>query len=335
MDLSFTPAEQAFREEVRAFVREKLPSEIATRVHAGQPASRDDIVTWQRILHGRGWGAPTWPTEYGGTGWSPVQQHIFDEECAAAGAPLPAPVRPAAWSAPVIMRFGNAAQKAALPAAHPAGDDWWCQGYSEPGAGSDLASLKTRAGARRRPLRRQRPEDLDHARPSTPTGSSAWCAPTRRRKKQEGISFLLIDMKTPGITVRPIITLDGAHEVNEVCFDNVRVPAENLVGEENKGWTYAKFLLGHERTGIAGVGGSKRELQRLKGIAAQERKNGKPLLEDPLFRRADRAGRDRADGARDHASCACCRRSASAARRARRRRSSRSRAPRSSRRSPS
>jgi alkylation response protein AidB-like acyl-CoA dehydrogenase len=281
MDLDFTPAELQFREEARAFVAARLPGEISAKLLAGQTASRDDIVAWQRILHARGWGAPSWPTEHGGTGWGPVQQYLFEQEAAAAGAPLQLSFG-LKMIGPVLMRFGNAAQQARFLPRIVSGEDWWSQGYSEPESGSDLASLRTRAE-----------RHGDHYRV---TGQKTWITQAQygdwifclvrtdpKAKPQAGLSLLLVDLRSPGVEVRPILTLDGAHEVNEVWLEEVEVPVENLVGEENKGWTYAKFLLGHERTNIAGVGGSKRELARLKRIAAQELKHGRPLLEDPAF----------------------------------------------------
>ncbi|MDN3518795.1 acyl-CoA dehydrogenase family protein [Aquisalimonas lutea] len=282
MDINFTPEEEAFRQEVRDFLREKLPAHMSDKVLNHKHLSKDDLVGWQKILYDKGWAAPGWPKKYGGPGWTPVQKHIFDEETALAGAP---PLLPfgLAMVAPVIMNFGTEEQKERFLPRILSADDWWCQGYSEPGAGSDLASLKTRA-------ERQGENYIVNGQKTwTTLGQYAdWIFCLVRTdpdaKKQEGISFLLIDMNSPGITVRPIITLDGGHEVNEVFFDNVQVPVDNLVGEENKGWTYAKFLLGHERSGIAGVGRGKMELQRLKQIAAAERKNGKPLIDDPLFR---------------------------------------------------
>jgi alkylation response protein AidB-like acyl-CoA dehydrogenase len=282
MDLNFTAEELAFREEVRGFLRDELPTEIATKIKNGQPVTAQDFTRWQKILYKRGWGAPGWPKQFGGPGWGPVQMHIYDEEAAAAGAPRMVPFG-LKMVAPVIMAFGSPEQQQRFLPRIISADDWWCQGYSEPGAGSDLASVKTRA---------ERQGDfyiVNGQKTWTTLGQHAdWIFCLVRTdpdapKKQQGISFLLIDMKTPGITVRPIITMDGAHEVNEVWFENVKVPVENRVGEENKGWTYAKFLLGHERTNIAGVGASKRELKRLKTIARQEMKNGKPLIEDPLF----------------------------------------------------
>jgi alkylation response protein AidB-like acyl-CoA dehydrogenase len=281
MDLSFSPEEKSFRHEVRAFLRANLPEGTRDKILNGRPLTRDEFMRWHRILAEHGWGAPTWPKEHGGTGWDPVREFIFEDECAAWGAPrlLPFGLR---MVGPVIMTFGNAAQQRRFLPRIASAQDFWCQGYSEPGSGSDLASLKTKAERRG-----------DHY---LVNGQKTWITLAHyadwifclvrtdsAARAQSGISFLLIDMKSPGITVQPIITMDGGHEVNEVWFEDVKVPVENLVGEENKGWTYAKFLLGHERTNIAGVGASKRELQRLKQIAAQERKHGRPLLEDPAF----------------------------------------------------
>ncbi len=281
MDLSFTPQELEFRDEVRAFLAASLPAEIGQKVLSGLHTSRDDTVRWQKILHAKGWGAPSWPVEFGGTGWDPVRQYIFEEEGCAVGAPRQLPFG-LKMVGPVIMQFGNAAQQRRFLPRILSAEDWWCQGYSEPGSGSDLASLKTSAERKG-----------DHY---LVNGQKTWITlaqfadwifclvrTDRAAKPQAGISFLLVDMRSPGVTVRPIVMLDGGHEVNEVWFEDVRVPVENRVGEENKGWTYAKFLLGHERTNIAGVGASKRELARLKLIAAKERKHGRPLLEDPYF----------------------------------------------------
>ena len=281
MDLNFTPEEQAFRAEVRAFLDRHLAPPMRRAVLEGLHVPPGETVAWQRLLHANGWGGPNWPAEFGGTGWDPVRQYIFEEECAAAGAPrlLPFGLK---MVGPVIMRFGNTAQRRRFLPRILSGEDWWCQGYSEPEAGSDLASLRTRADRRG-----------DHY---LVNGQKTWITLAQHAdwifclvrtdqasKPQAGISFLLIDMKTPGVTVRPITMLDGGHEVNEVWFEDVAVPLENLVGEENKGWTQAKFLLGHERANIAGIGSSKRELERLKRIAASERKYGRPLAEDPFF----------------------------------------------------
>jgi len=285
MDLNFTPAEDAFRHEVRAFVGEKLPAHIRSKVTDGLRLTRDDHVLWQRTLHAHGWGGPSWPKEFGGPGWSPTELYIFEEECALAGAPrlISFGLR---MLAPVLMAFGSPVQQQRYLPKIMSAEEWWCQGYSEPGAGSDLASLKTRAEL----IRNGRGDHylVNGQKTWTTLGQHAdWIFCLVRTdpeaKAQRGISFLLIDMKSPGITVRPIITLDGAHEVNEVWFEDVQVPAENLVGTESQGWTYAKFLLGHERTNIAGIGIAKRELARLKRIAAAERKLGRPLLDDPLF----------------------------------------------------
>jgi alkylation response protein AidB-like acyl-CoA dehydrogenase len=281
MDLNFTQEETAFREEVREFVAHALPADIRHKVLNGLILESTDYTRWQKILHAKGWGGAAWKKEFGGTGWNPVQQYIFEEECAAAGAPRTIPFG-LKMVAPVIMQFGSPAQQERFLPKILAADEWWCQGYSEPGSGSDLASLKTRA------VREGNEYIVNGQKTWTTQGQYAdWMFCLVRTdsevKPQQGISFLLIDMKTPGITVRPIITMDGAHEVNEVWLENVRVPVENLVGEENKGWTYAKFLLGHERTNIAGIGIAKRELARLKRIATLETKHGKPLIKDPMF----------------------------------------------------
>jgi alkylation response protein AidB-like acyl-CoA dehydrogenase len=281
MDLNFTPDEIAFRDEVRDFVAHALPSDIQHKVLNGLILESTDYTRWQKILHEKGWGGPAWKKEFGGTGWDATKQYIFEEECAAAGAPRAIPFG-LKMVAPVIMQYGSPAQQERFLPKILSAEEWWCQGYSEPGSGSDLASLKCRA------TREGDHYVVNGQKTWTTQGQYAdWIFCLVRTdpevKPQRGISFLLIDMKTPGITVRPIITMDGAHEVNEVWFENVRVPAENLVGEENAGWTYAKFLLGHERTNIAGIGIAKRELSRLKRIATMETKNGKPLIKDPMF----------------------------------------------------
>jgi alkylation response protein AidB-like acyl-CoA dehydrogenase len=285
MDLNYTNEDLAFRDQVRAFLDAELPQDLQHKVLNHLRLNKDDYVRWHRILARRGWVAPGWPQEFGGPGWTAAQRHIFEEECARAGTP---PILPFGVNmvAPVIMAFGSQAQKDYYLPRILSCEDWWCQGYSEPGAGSDLASLKTTAV-------RGRDDGGEHY---IVNGQKTWTTLAQHAdmifclvrtdtnvRKQEGISFLLIDMHSPGITVRPIVMLDEDHEVNEVFFDNVRVPAENLVGQENRGWTYAKYLLGHERTGIAAVGRSKRELARLKRMAGREQKNGRPLIEDPLF----------------------------------------------------
>jgi alkylation response protein AidB-like acyl-CoA dehydrogenase len=281
MDLNYTSEDLAFRDQVRAFLDANLPADLQHKVRAHLRMSRDDYVRWHKILAKQGWVAPAWPTEFGGPGWSAVQRHIWDDECARAGTPqvLPFGVN---MVAPVIMAFGNDEQKAHFLPRILSCEDWWCQGYSEPGSGSDLASLKTTA-------ERQGEHYIVNGQKTWTTlaqhADMIFCLVRTDStvRKQEGISFLLIDMKTPGITVRPIIMLDEDHEVNEVFFDNVKVPVANLIGQENRGWTYAKYLLGHERTGIAAVGRSKRELQFLKKVAGQQSKNGKPLTQDPMF----------------------------------------------------
>lgn len=268
MDLAFTPEEQAFREEVRAWVRSSLPQDISSKVLNDQHLSRDDFQRWSKILGAKGWLVSGWPKQFGGPGWTAIQKHLFEEECALAGAPRIMPFGPV-MVAPVIMHFGNAEQHQRFLPGIASGDVWWSQGYSEPGSGSDLASLKTRA-------ERQGNKYIVNGQKTWTTmgqyGEWIFCLvrTSNEGKPQTGISFLLIDMKSPGVTVRPIIMLDGRHEVNEVFFDNVEVPAENLIGEENKGWTYAKHLLSHERTNIADVNRAKRELERVKRIAKAE-----------------------------------------------------------------
>lgn len=281
MELVLSPEDEAFRREVRAFLAEKMPPEFATRTDTGLRMSKEDHVRWQRILYDKGWIAAGWPVEYGGTGWTAMQKHIFEEECALAGAPPLIPFG-LVMVAPVLMAFGSQAQKDRYLPRILRSDDWWCQGYSEPGSGSDLASLRTKAM-----------RDGDHY---VVTGQKTWTTLAQHAdmmftlvrtsdtgKPQEGITFLLIDMHAPGVTVQPITTLDGSQEINSVFLDAVRVPVENRVGEEGKGWTYAKYLLGHERTSIAAVGRSKAQLRRLKAIARQEMSGGRPLLEDPDY----------------------------------------------------
>ncbi|MEP6017483.1 MAG: acyl-CoA dehydrogenase family protein [Paracoccaceae bacterium] len=281
MDLSYSPQEQAFRSEVKTFLKDDLPPEIADKVRRGVELTKDDMDRWHSILNARGWLAQNWPKSFGGAEWNAVQRHIWEEEAAAANAPRIVPFG-LSMLAPVLMKFGSEAQQNHWLPRLLDGSDWWCQGYSEPGAGSDLASLKTRAV-----------RDGDHY---VVNGQKTWTTLGQHAnmifclvrtdpdvKQQEGISFLLIDMGTPGIEVRPIILLDGSHEVNEVWFTDVRVPVENLVGEENKGWTYAKYLLTHERTNIAGVGYSRAGLDNVKRIARSARHNGKPLIQNPHF----------------------------------------------------
>jgi alkylation response protein AidB-like acyl-CoA dehydrogenase len=282
MDLSFSPEDEAFRAEVRGFIaaaKPQLPDKLGPPEKARR--SRNDYMTWHKLLYRRGWVAPAWPTEYGGAGWSVTRRFIFQQEAAAADMPNTLPFG-LAMVGPVIYTFGNDAQKQKFLPRILSGEDWWCQGYSEPGAGSDLASLKMRA--------------VKDGEDYIVTGQKAWTTLAQyadwifclvrtdaKVKSQEGISFLLIDMKSPGITVKPIVILDGAPEVNEVFFDNVKVPAANRVGEENKGWTYAKFLLSHERSILAGAARSRAALRRLKAIARAEQDDGAPLLGSPDF----------------------------------------------------
>src|SRR5580698_6543256 len=281
MDVTFTPEEEKFRGDVREFIAESLPK--LGKTSRREFETKEDFLGWHRMLAKKGWAAPHWPVEYGGTGWNTTQRYIFNEESARAEAPVLLPFG-LTMVAPVIFTFGNDAQKKKYLPRILSGDDWWCQGYSEPGAGSDLASLKCRAVL-----------EGDHY---IVNGQKTWTTLAQfadwifclvrtdpNAKQQEGITFLLIDMKTPGITVKPIIVLDGAHEVNEVFFDNVKVPVENRVGEENKGWTYAKFLLVNERSGIAGVARSKKAIERLKEIGRSELIDGKPLIETEEFTR--------------------------------------------------
>jgi alkylation response protein AidB-like acyl-CoA dehydrogenase len=282
MNLDLTPELKAFRDDVRAFVRDHLPADIKAKVERGLYIGRDDYVRWQKILHKKGWIAPGWPKEYGGTGWTPIQRYIFEDEVGKAGCPRTLPFG-LAMVGPVIAAFGTDEQKREHLPKILASDVWWCQGYSEPGAGSDLAGLKTRA------IREGDVYVVNGQKTWTTLAQYAdWIFCLVRTdpaaKKQEGISFLLIDMKTPGVTVRPIVTMDGGREVNEVFFDNVRVPVSNRVGPENKGWTVAKFLLGHERTNIADVGRAKHALAKVREIAAVERAGGGRLADDPDFR---------------------------------------------------
>ncbi|MFN4031424.1 MAG: acyl-CoA dehydrogenase family protein [Acidovorax temperans] len=281
MDLNFTPEEEAFRAEVQAFLKDKLPARIANKVKAGQRLTKADQDEWHAILNERGWLANHWPEEYGGPGWGAVEKFIFDTECALAGGPRIVPFG-VNMLGPVLIKFGNEAQKKYWLPRILSGEDWWCQGYSEPGAGSDLASVKTTA------VRQGDHYIVNGQKTWTTQGQHAnmiFCLvrTDREAKAQSGISFLLVDMKSPGVELRPIRTLDGDKEVNEVFFTDVKVPVENLVGEENKGWTYAKYLLTYERTGIAGVGFCIAALAKLQVIAAKVMKNGKPLDQDPLF----------------------------------------------------
>ena len=282
MELRWTEEERAFRQEVRDFINRELPKETRERMIRGRSPTKEQVVEWQRKLNRQGWAAPEWPKEYGGPGWTMAQRYIFREELMMAPAPQPLAFN-INMCGPVIIAFGTEEQKKRFLPRMLNLDDWWCQGFSEPGAGSDLASLKTRAV-----------RQGDHY---IVNGQKTWTTLAQyadwifllvrtdpNAKKQEGISFLLCDMKSPGITVRPIITIEGGHEVNEVFFDDVKVPVENLVGQENRGWDCAKFLLGNERFGQARVGASRERIRRLKQIAAETMQDGRPLIEDPAFR---------------------------------------------------
>jgi alkylation response protein AidB-like acyl-CoA dehydrogenase len=288
MDLAFSPQDDAFRAEARGWIEANYPAALRGKQDDGEDISRDDMLSWHRTLGTKGWLAPAWPKEYGGTGWSAVQRYIWSEELARADS---IPLLPFGLSmvGPVIYTFGTPEQKARFLPGIADGTVWWSQGYSEPGAGSDLASLRTRA---------ERFTGDDGREYYRVNGQKTWTTLAQHAdwgfflvrtdstaKPQEGISFLLIDMKTPGITVRPIITLGGEHEVNEVWLENVIVPVDQRIHEENKGWTCAKFLLAHERTGIAGVARSKRGVERIKAIARAEQSDGQPLLANPFFKR--------------------------------------------------
>lgn len=281
MDLNFTDEQKAFREEVRSFLAEKLPSRLSEKVRTGKRLTKADHVQWNAVLNARGWLAPNWPQEHGGAGWDAIQRHIFEEEAAAAHAPRLVPFG-LSMLAPVLMKYGNPQQLEYYLPRILDGSDWWCQGYSEPGAGSDLAALKTSA------VKDGDSYVVNGQKTWTTLGQYAnkiFCLvrTSSEGKKQEGISFLLIDMETPGIEVRPIVLLDGEPEVNEVWFTDVRVPAENLVGEENQGWTIAKYLLTHERTNIAGVGYAKTALNSLRRVMDAQKTGAQPSVEELLL----------------------------------------------------
>jgi pimeloyl-CoA dehydrogenase large subunit len=281
MDLNFTPEEIAFRDEARDFFRTAIPQSIRDKVAEGEGLTRDDMITAQRILHKRGWATVNWPVEWGGQNWTPIQVYLYQDEMQQANCPAPIAFN-VSMVGPVIAQFGSEEIKQRFLPATANVDIFWCQGFSEPGSGSDLASLRTKA---------EKKGDkyiINGQKTWTTLAQYAdWifclCRTDPSAKSQEGISFILVDMKTPGITRRPIVTIDGGREVNEVFFDNVEVPVENLVGQENKGWDYAKFLLGNERTGIARVGASKAKIARIKELAALEFSGERPLMETPRF----------------------------------------------------
>ena len=283
MHLDFSPEDLAFQREVRAFISENYPASLRGKQDEGDELSKEDFLSWHRVLAKKGWVAPAWPVEYGGTGWTATQKYIWSEETASADCVRLMPFG-LSMVGPVIYAFGTPEQKARFLPGILSGDDWWCQGYSEPGSGSDLASLRTKA--------------VREGDEYVVNGQKTWTTMAQHAdwgfllvrtnpdaKQQEGISFLLIDMKSPGITVRPIITLGGEHEVNEVWLEDVRVPVDQRIFEENKGWTCAKFLLAHERTGIAGVASSKRGIEKVKTIARTELDGDRPLIANPFFRR--------------------------------------------------
>lgn len=281
MDLKYTQAQMKFRQEVREFLKDNLPDTLSTKVQYGKTLSKAEHEQWHAILNEKGWLAGNWPTKYGGTGWDAVYRHLFEDEMTLAHAPRVVPFG-LAMLGPVLQEYGSAEQKAYYLPRVLNGEHWWCQGYSEPGAGSDLASLQTSAER--------------HGDVYIVNGQKTWTTfaqhanmifclvrTTKQGKPQEGISFLLIDMRSEGVTVKPIVLIDGEPEVNEVFFDNVSVPVGNRVGEENKGWTYAKYLLTHERTNIAGLGFAAAGLESLKRIARTEQSKGKPLIKNPYF----------------------------------------------------
>jgi alkylation response protein AidB-like acyl-CoA dehydrogenase len=284
MDLNYSKEELAFRDEVRTWLEANLPADLRLKGEDGEAYTKEELLRWHKILANKGWVAPAWPKEWGGPDWDVTQRYIFEEECGQAGTP---PIVPfgVTMCAQVLLKFGSDAQKKRFLPRIYNGDDFWVQGYSEPGSGSDLASLKTRA-------ERKGDKYVVNGQKIWTTmgqhGDWIFCLVRTNldtKIRQEGISFLLIDMKTPGITVRPLILMDGGHEVNEVFFENVEVPVENLVHEEDKGWTVAKYLLGHERLNTGRIGGSKRELARLKAFAAEQTDGqGKALIDDPRFR---------------------------------------------------
>ena len=284
MHTNFTPEEHDFEQEVQAFFKDKYPDDIKQKQDRAIPLLKEDFIRWQKALYEQGWAAINWPVKYGGTGWSTVQKYIFANEMAKANAPAIVPFG-LGMVGPVIYTYGNEEQKQRFLPDIAASNVWWCQGYSEPGSGSDLASLKTRAD------RDGNEYIVNGTKTWTTLGQMAdWIFCLLRTssdvaRKQEGISFILVDMKTPGVTVRPIITIEGDHEVNEVHFEDVRVPLNNLIGEEGKGWTYGKVLLQHERTSIAGVARSEYRLNRLKDKIRNADKAQPSLQDDNSFLR--------------------------------------------------
>jgi alkylation response protein AidB-like acyl-CoA dehydrogenase len=282
MDMNFSAEELAFRDEVRAFIKKELPAALRKKLLDGEVPNKEDMVDWHRKLNAKGWAVPHWPVEWGGKDWTATQRFILREELEAAPAPLPMGMN-TNLCGPVVAHFGTPEQKKRFLPRMANLDDWWCQGFSEPGSGSDLASLRTSA---------KREGDFYIV-----NGSKMWTTNAQyadwifclvrtdpKAKKQEGISFLLFDMKSPGVTVRPVYTMEGGAEVNECFFENVKVPVDQLIGQENKGWDCAKFLLGNERTGASRVGSTRERLKQLRKLAMAEMKGGKPIIEDPSFR---------------------------------------------------
>ena len=282
MDINFSAQDLEFRDEVRQFfANEYKPTQVSPEGVKPEDDYKDAMIRWQKKLYAKGWIAPGWPKEYGGTGWTVTQKFIYETERGAAGIPDVVPFG-LKMVAPVIYTFGTEEQKAKFLPRILSSDDWWCQGYSEPGAGSDLAALSTTA---------------EYAGDNyIVNGRKIWTTlaqyadwifclvrTTKDIRRQQGISFLLIDMKTPGITVKPIVSIDGKHSLNEVLFEDVLVPVANRIGEQDKGWTYAKALLAHERTGMAEVADSKRALRELKVRAAAEVNGGQAMIKDPIF----------------------------------------------------
>ena len=299
MNVTFSDEELAFRDEIRRAFRDEFPEDLRRKQDIGVELARDDMVRFMQWLHERGWAGVNWPVEYGGTGWSPVQKYLFAAEMAEANAPTIVPFG-LSMVGPVVYTFGNDEQKERFLPDILASNVWWCQGYSEPGSGSDLASLKTRA-------------DLagDHyvlngTKTWTTLGQYAdWIFVLARTntdvaRRQEGISFLLVDMQTPGVSVKPIITIEGGHEVNEVHFEDVKVPVENLVGDEGRGWTYGKVLLEHERANIAGVAKSRYRLRKLREQVSTSVRGATAAPRRPQLHAQTRGGRDRTQGARIH-----------------------------------
>ncbi len=281
MQLFDDHSESVFRGEVRAFLEDKLPPRLSDKVRRHLRLTKQDMQDWHTILNQQGWLAASWPKQHGGTGWNAAQRFIFEEECCLAHAPRIVPFG-ITMLGPVLMKYGTEKQQAHYLPRILNGDDWWCQGYSEPNAGSDLASLKCSA------VREGDHYIVNGQKAWTTLGQHAthiFCLvrTSSQGKPQEGISFLLIDMRTPGVEVRPVRLLEGTHEVNEVFFTDVKVPDANLVGEENKGWTYAKYLLTHERTNIAGVGFAEAALAHVNELAHEVMQAGKPMSVDPLF----------------------------------------------------